>query len=1303
MGEHSVSPPIRIIVEFSEECRVNPLMQRLWILLPRHLKTVSDLAGYLEEKCVRLDYGASAGISLEIGGVPVPLHEDIAIIRDADTVRVRVHHLKPELPAIEGLAEMLAIEGPHSLEAHSLKENRERKKMEHGGKGKEDRNVLVAGSDKEKKRQRENGDAEEGPGEASQNFLIQYKEKKVKAAKIQKEPCLRTGEFVKGGVSVDSKLSNGVEDSRRRHEELHGEGGLEVNQGDAGSLPTKLETGRKRKKRSKKEGDREEGARIDNFPMEQSGERKKEKQRRKGEDEAALEREQSEAPLQLEWVPEAATLGKGSAEGSGPSLVGLPNGKLTGKALQRGKKKTLKEAEEGNEEGPLPSVRQPPEGKTAEPSVSKKVVPREETDAEEDESSSESESGGEAPPKEKKTPSRSARRKAAKRRYARLAREAAAAGDVEAVTSGPGDTRARHNVSSVSLAVEADRSAAMGAIPARRPAASQHVVFGDSDNEEGAPRTRAANRPPIVLNVGFGASGQPLSKERGKEWGLQKGRKRDRYKDDTWQQTTGWAEVPPPEPAAAEITEKIERGAEEFRRTRTAEEYEKLPDLGRAPQVADVLAYRLVELTSSWTPQISEYREGRVTAFDAASGTVALAWWPAEDLVGRKEAVAQLDENFEETLPAEPAFAPPYDEDGNLEINLGSLMGVKLVQASEVTLAQLPGAPPVPAFTPVHITGEGSPSSVLAMGEADHHTTAEKGGKNGGMTMGADGNDGSGIGGRGNNGSVKKGFENGGQTQGSGGNGRLRAVKEPLKVGAGMTVNESEGKNDEGVSPRPSASSGLDAMPQTGAKGQKVNGCLADGDRKGERQEQKQAQNDGLEAEKLDHAPADVSRASAPAEPIPTGVLTGRPANGAKEEAGKVTGHMEISSSKAFRARWDASNWEGTGSDETLLRSEKESAIVSGGGDGQSGDGVVGVIDGPEKVAATDGIGVLGGPKNVALAGGSKGLAGAKNVSTIGGEPQALPAAGGLKVAGGPKGLGPTPPAWQAWESVAQLLARRRAEIAEQARKQEEERKREEARRQEEERQRKEGQKGEDTGKAGDTGDRDEVPKEGAENEEEGRGGELDGDGEEERKRGGEIGEGARMEGDAARMECEAAGWEERNGRKEKKEEEESEKPRNRKEKRKREEKEALTSGTHERGKSANSFGGADLEQGPDEAARSGFRCEPTGNLSDGTADRNDPEVVDNGFGPGAKAKDLTSGLLSSAALDVARKKAVESGVSPDRHDSTSGIGGDKAKLGKGLGANGVGPRGVTKPRAPRLGALGPTLAYLRSQTNELH
>jgi hypothetical protein len=54
-----------------------------------------------------------------------------------------------------------------------------------------------------------------------------------------------------------------------------------------------------------------------------------------------------------------------------------------------------------------------------------------------------------------------------------------------------------------------------------------------------------------------------------------------------------------------------------------------------------------------------------------------------------------------------------------VQIDFASLVGVKLVQASEHTLAQLPNAPPVPATTPTSVASERSPSSVLAMGDGN--------------------------------------------------------------------------------------------------------------------------------------------------------------------------------------------------------------------------------------------------------------------------------------------------------------------------------------------------------------------------------------------------------------------------------------------------------------------------------------------------------------------------------------------------------------------------------------------------------
>lgn len=93
----------------------------------------------------------------------------------------------------------------------------------------------------------------------------------------------------------------------------------------------------------------------------------------------------------------------------------------------------------------------------------------------------------------------------------------------------------------------------------------------------------------IILNIGLGASGQFLSKERGKEWGMHKERKRDKHRAPRGGQN-GTTEIPPPEWNAAEVGFERRGTSEETKqkegdRKRTEREYESLPDLERAPQV----------------------------------------------------------------------------------------------------------------------------------------------------------------------------------------------------------------------------------------------------------------------------------------------------------------------------------------------------------------------------------------------------------------------------------------------------------------------------------------------------------------------------------------------------------------------------------------------------------------------------------------------------------------------------------------------------------------------------------------------
>jgi hypothetical protein len=93
----------------------------------------------------------------------------------------------------------------------------------------------------------------------------------------------------------------------------------------------------------------------------------------------------------------------------------------------------------------------------------------------------------------------------------------------------------------------------------------------------------------IILNIGLGASGQFLSKERGKEWGMHRERKRDKHRAPRGGQN-GTTEFRPTERNAVEVgferrgmPEETEQKEGDWKRTER--EYDSLPDLERAPQV----------------------------------------------------------------------------------------------------------------------------------------------------------------------------------------------------------------------------------------------------------------------------------------------------------------------------------------------------------------------------------------------------------------------------------------------------------------------------------------------------------------------------------------------------------------------------------------------------------------------------------------------------------------------------------------------------------------------------------------------
>ncbi|XP_077250546.1 sphere organelles protein-like protein isoform X2 [Tasmannia lanceolata] len=92
-------------------------------------------------------------------------------------------------------------------------------------------------------------------------------------------------------------------------------------------------------------------------------------------------------------------------------------------------------------------------------------------------------------------------------------------------------------------------------------------------------------------------------------------------------------------------------------------DFEKLMPLSCLPKEGDVVAYRLVELSSSWCPELSSFRVGKVSSYDSVSKKIILVPVPEYPIIS----VQKRDEEFS-----------VYNEDGYLEIDFASLVDVRI-------------------------------------------------------------------------------------------------------------------------------------------------------------------------------------------------------------------------------------------------------------------------------------------------------------------------------------------------------------------------------------------------------------------------------------------------------------------------------------------------------------------------------------------------------------------------------------------------------------------------------------------------
>ncbi|XP_022681263.1 coilin isoform X1 [Setaria italica] len=105
-------------------------------------------------------------------------------------------------------------------------------------------------------------------------------------------------------------------------------------------------------------------------------------------------------------------------------------------------------------------------------------------------------------------------------------------------------------------------------------------------------------------------------------------------------------------------------------------DFESLYPLTRLPKEGDLIAYRLVELSSSLCPELSSYRVGKVLIYDPISLRIILLPVPEHPMVTTEENKPEGESDMFMDLS-------PYKEDGSLEIEYSSLLDVRLLKGIE--------------------------------------------------------------------------------------------------------------------------------------------------------------------------------------------------------------------------------------------------------------------------------------------------------------------------------------------------------------------------------------------------------------------------------------------------------------------------------------------------------------------------------------------------------------------------------------------------------------------------------------------
>eukprot|EP00256_Glycine_max_P067916 XP_025982511.1 coilin-like [Glycine max] len=144
------------------------------------------------------------------------------------------------------------------------------------------------------------------------------------------------------------------------------------------------------------------------------------------------------------------------------------------------------------------------------------------------------------------------------------------------------------------------------------------------------------------------------NKKKGQKWGKERMpfRKQDGYEDSG-------QDCPTVQNAEKEQTSNVI-------------DFDKLKHYTSLPKEGDVIAYRLIELTASWTPELSSFRVGKISRYDAKSNRI----WLEPVLEYPFDFKKKIDEDAS-SVQYDPS---PYQEDGSLEIEYTLLADVRMVK-----------------------------------------------------------------------------------------------------------------------------------------------------------------------------------------------------------------------------------------------------------------------------------------------------------------------------------------------------------------------------------------------------------------------------------------------------------------------------------------------------------------------------------------------------------------------------------------------------------------------------------------------